>query len=460
VLVLLQWLFVNLHSYFMLGLGVTGAILIDRLLNRNKADLLIMIKLLAAQTAVCLINPWGWRLAVLPLQTLSYIHTQGIRAGAGEHPWSNILELKPTYHSGFPMSVSHWALLLLWVMTIAAVGFAIKQRRWAMIIIMTAMVFVSLSMRRNIAAAAIVLVPIVLANLKYFRLNPAASIGGALIAITLSIALATSISSNQFYHFNGQPSRFGMGLSRAYLPIDAARWLDKHMPYARVWCDMSSSSTIHFFTRPHREVPILSNTWAYPPAVMAEELAYRATQKPFAQCVNKYGIDAVVLRADWSRPLFLSLLRDTRWVLVHVQSVHVVLVRIDGQYAKLSAQAISNKPVDQNAYIQKLGSVDPFADMSLLPAAQIFTDAKLHDLAIQLCELSTVREPRLLRAWNQLGYALTMRGHNSLKQGNHSGLDDIDQAVLCHEKALTIDPDNIFAHRQLEQLAGIITATR
>ena len=113
-----QLLFVNLHSYFLLSLGIVGAMLLDtlsrflgkprpgpercRALRRTSVDLALTG---AGMTAVCLLNPWTWRLALLPVETLVYLWTHRIGAGPGGHPWSYIMEFRRTLADGFHGSV-------------------------------------------------------------------------------------------------------------------------------------------------------------------------------------------------------------------------------------------------------------------------------------------------------------------------------------------------------------------
>ena len=66
----LQLLFVNLHSYFLLGLALTGATLVGALGERDasrsgrRAHLLRLVIAGAGQGLACFVNPWTWRLAV------------------------------------------------------------------------------------------------------------------------------------------------------------------------------------------------------------------------------------------------------------------------------------------------------------------------------------------------------------------------------------------------------------
>ncbi|MFP4053495.1 MAG: hypothetical protein ACLFV7_06490, partial [Phycisphaerae bacterium] len=189
----LQLVLVNLHSYFLLGLAMTGTFLVDRLLRygwyrltpiRWKADRFVSrdpiawrpvrndcFRLAVAaglQTAVCFVNPWTWRLAILPIQTLRFIRRHGIAGGDPSnvtgHPWSRIGEFfGPFAKVGLEYSLATYAFVGLLVLAGLAILLSLVMRRWSLSLLMAGMVTVSLSMRRNMAPAAVVLSPTIIA---------------------------------------------------------------------------------------------------------------------------------------------------------------------------------------------------------------------------------------------------------------------------------------------------------
>ena len=178
-LVALQWLFTNLHSYFLLGLALTGAMLggavvsmlwgvrsltvKDERRETARRNARSLAALLAAQGLVCFLNPWTWRLAVLPFQTLAYLRVNRIGAGPGMHPWSTIKELAGSslrmLGSG-PMTVSYaasWVAALVGLAGLAAAG---VRKRWGVAMIVLGMMLVGAAANRNLAIAAIVVIPL------------------------------------------------------------------------------------------------------------------------------------------------------------------------------------------------------------------------------------------------------------------------------------------------------------
>ncbi|MCY2925700.1 MAG: hypothetical protein NT031_09705, partial [Planctomycetota bacterium] len=296
-IVALQILLVNLHSYFLLALAMTGAVLADRLArslwrrlvvrNGQEADPLAgqtgrLAILLAAQTAACLVNPWTWRLAILPVQTLLYLRRHHVSAAAGgEHPWANIVEFYPTFTAGaFSAPIVMGVYVTILALAGAGILAAVWRRRWAWAGILAGAAAVSCSMRRNISVTSAVMACVALASLWHLiaprlgRKSRPEWLGMAMAAglAVVSMALAVSVVSQRFYAWEGSSYRFGVGIDRVWTPLAAAEWINANQPAGRLWTDANVSSNMCYFTRPHRWVPSLTNTWAYPPATFKESL--------------------------------------------------------------------------------------------------------------------------------------------------------------------------------------------
>jgi len=316
-LVLLQGVFVNLHSYFLLGLAVTAAALAEpalRLLWRHlmekprdqrtdalKHNAVLLSAAFAAQIAVCFANPWTWRLAVLPIQTLVFLREHYIAGGtlaSVGHPWSYIGEfLKPFGSEDFwSMKATYAYCVLLGVAGAGALA-ALLKRRWMWLLVIAGMTAVSLAMRRNIAPAAFLIAPVALAGVRAATQAAAkkhAWLGGAAVRVGVSTVLAlasaglaASVVTNHFYYGERSANRFGVGISRLNTPLDAGRWVGEHLLRAsasgagerteKIWTDYTGSSNAYFLSRLAADdasarvsVPIVTNTWAYPPSVMQE----------------------------------------------------------------------------------------------------------------------------------------------------------------------------------------------
>ena len=483
-LIVLQLLLVNLHSYFLLGLALTGAMLVDRaarLLWRRfrdgdesgdvGRDALRLGIVLAGQVLVCFANPWTWRLAILPVQTLVFMRAHHIAGGvlaAQGHPWAHIGEFFRPFAPGAFLDVkatyAYCALLALAGLGATAAAW---RRRWGWLLIITGMAIVSLSMRRNIAPAAILIIPIALAAIWRCAAGRITRLGQALrhrSALTTAAVLALgslagigSVVTQHYSYTDRSPWRFGLGISRLLVPVDAAEWINTHRPEGRLWTGYTSSSNFHYFVRPHPEMPILTNTWAYPPDVMRTVLDYCSGQRDFADAVRRWDPQCVALRVDrTSGPLAGALSANPDWAVVYLDARHVVFLRADGPNADLARkQAISPATLDVADYLSRLEAVDPVPAYATCLGGLTLYRLGWDDAAVDVFKRTVELQDDYYQAWDLLGLVHLRRGHIRLLGGDRRGQADLEAALAYFNRALRLEPDyqDAIDHRdQVRQL--------
>jgi len=492
-LVALQLLLVNLHSYFLLGLALTSAVLADRaarllwmrLLSRQADTQSALMRkqtfrvglTLLAQAAVCFVNPWTWRLAALPVRTLIFMSGASFAgsgaASAGGHPWSHIGELfRPFAPGAFVGTKATYAYMCLLPVALAGSVAAAIKRKWSRLLVAVGMTLVSLSVRRNIALAAFIAAPVAVAALWQClaalggRLAPKTRRNLAGVAAAVIIIVATffslSVVKNNFYYNERSPWRFGLGISRLMVPLGPARWLNTHQPAGRMWTGFNGSSDWHYFTRPHRDVPILTNTWAYPPAVMQRVLDYGWGRVPFQQAVRDYSIEIVALRLGRTTGrLVAALSADANWKLVCLEGRHVVYLRADGPNAELARRfAITAESLDIAAYKAALAELDPVGHYATYIGGMTLYQMQWDSPAIELFRESLAHNDRDYGAWNTLGACLSRRGERRIRGRDHRGWKDLDDAVECFKHALDVRPDYVMARMNLGNVKRQIAALR
>ena len=485
-LVVMQLLLVNLHSYFILGLALTGAVLADRLVRlgwarlrggqqdeasaRIRQEAKLLGAVLGGQVAVCFANPWTWRLAVLPVQTLLYMRKHHIASGGlalTGHPWSHIGEFfRPFAAAFFEVKATYAYVALLGLAGLGALASAV-QRRWDWLAVIAGMALISLSMRRNIAPAAIIITPLALAALweifsaRAWKL-PARGRAAAAGAVALvSVFLATSVVTQRYYYGDHSMWRFGLGISRLFVPLGAAEWLGENRPAGRLWTDYTGSSNLHYFTRPHPDVPVMTNTWAYPPQVMREVLDYCSGQRPFEEVERSLAPEVVVLRMDrGSIPLGRRLANAPDWAVVHIGGMYVVFLRTDGPNAPLAERLrITPGTLDLPAHKARLGEMDPVRAYSTCMGAMTLYRIGWDSPAIDVFRRAVELDADYYQAWDLLGLALARRGTLRLARQDHRGKQDWNEALACFDRALRIEPDykDARSHRMLvsEQIASL-----
>ncbi len=409
-LALSQLLFVNAHSYWILGLFLSAAFLIGDFLQRPRrkdfqpgrdAPIKKMALLFILQAGVTLINPWTWRLALLPLKTGIFFFKNQISSHSltghpwadyflgGHHPWSVISEFFPTFHTGFTHSVATWAFIFILIISAAGALTALIKKEWRAVILLAGISCFSLTMRRNIAPAAFIMVPVSLMALSNIfkqplkqRTNGFAALFfiASIPVVIINLWLVWTIPSNRFYAAGNYPYRFGIGPSRVELPLGACDFLSRAKPPGHIWTDFESSSSVRFFTTPHPDLPILTNTWVMPVSVMDEVFRVTSEHIPLEQAFTRHGFHTAVLKITpvtaipfpgrKTIPMALAMSMDSRWDLVYLDVMHAVYVRNTGENRSFADRYRID--IDERwlaGYIDMLKNVDPVPAAGLLSGA-------------------------------------------------------------------------------------------
>jgi hypothetical protein len=475
LLCVLQVLLVNVHSYFLLGLALTGVILADRALRLawfaiqgRRADedsgciRRVCIRLaitLGLQVGLCMLNPWTWQLAIMPVQMFFYLRTHHITSpipGQPAHPMSFIGEFYPTFLPGAWIGLkASWAIVVVLVVAGAGALAGLLLRRWAWVMLIGVMVALSLSMRRNITIASMVLLPISTACLYDFLAPLARRLSAALRRVAVVSAgaaiivaagwLGVSVITHRFYFAERRPTRFGVGISSLRIPLDAAGWINRHNPVGRVWCDYNCSSGVRYFTRPHCDVPIITNTWAYPNDVMAEVLDNSIGKIDFDETRRKYGIQTVVLRVDeYSAPLARRLVGDSDWALVHLDARHALFLWRPGPNGPLARKySLEPSMFDVARYIDVVRQQDSVPAYAFHTAGITLQRLGWDTQATELFRAAINEDPQYFQAWFAMGFSYALRSQECRANSKRYsvGLADLQKAIHCMDKCLEIKPD-------------------
>jgi len=434
-LVALQWVLANVHSYFLIGLGLTGAVMVEavvRWLQQSAADgesgprdalranLFRLGLVLALQVLVCFVNPWTWRLVVLPIQTVLYLAKHNITRGHSPHPWSWYRELRRTFVSLAEVGRVWRAFLragfhgeptrsLLTVALAVAVGggiAAFRLRRWALLLWVAAGAYLSLSMHRNMAVATALMVPAALAALSALavvatgawsqRARALAAWAAVAAIVGASGAVAALTVTDGVYPPRYQ-ARFGMGRSPVVFPEGPADWLNQHSVRGRIWTDVMTSGNLYFLLEKRPEWPSVINAWAYPPEAMDRVYAFwYAGPKAVEKIVARFGLSVVVARTELGDPPpgLLHLFNDPGWQLVHLKGMHVIFIRRDGPDGELAErEALTPETWDAAGYIERSKARESWPAFTMFATANTLAAAGWLDAAVTILQEVVALEP-------------------------------------------------------------------
>ncbi|MHC4985338.1 MAG: hypothetical protein ACYTFO_04195 [Planctomycetota bacterium] len=489
-LVALQWVLANVHSYFYIGLGLTGAVALDGVARwawaafvekKEAPDVLRhnarwLAVLLAAQVAACFVNPWTWRLVFLPLQTISYLGQQDVASGAGASPWALLSETQRTFLNSVQFTHA-WSDFLqrgfrgdwlrstyIVVLFVAGIGglMALLRRRWSQVLWLAAGMYLSLSMVRNVAIGTLLMLPIALAawrvglsGMGEYVTEKTRQVLTVLAATAVTAAcglLGVWIATGRIYQPQFQ-LRFGLGVSRVMVPFGPAKWLNEHTPKGRIWTDFISSSNLFILLDPPRELPIITNGWAYPPAVMEEVIdVYRDTKDlhglevkaidSLNAAADTYGMTTLLVRTDRGMPVWSQLRDRADWSLVFLDGTYAILVRTTGPDADLAREArIEPEQWDAEAYIAHAKEVEFWPAYALEAVGASISSWHWDDQAIHILQEAVDLDPQGAVAWRSLGLALASRGLRRNQQRLPGVKEDFEAAIQALKRSFSIQPD-------------------
>ena len=405
----LQFVAVNVHSYWLLGAGLAGAMAVGkgiealRLQRRRNGppagrnpELRRMVALALAALAMGVLHPAGLHNFVLPFKTLSYMHAHhiggstpdGMRAlwQQGEyHPWQDTGELFRTLSPGtMGMRTTH-AFIALLVLVVPAALLLLWCGRLSLAVIAVALTLVALPVRRNVATAAFIAWPLVAiaAQLGWqrwaaSRRDAARRLPSVGLGVVILVALywIPAVVSNRFYLSEERETRFGSGLSRAVLPIGTCEWLDANLDRPQpVFANFNVSSAVLFFSRQVTAVPILTNAWAYPPPRKTRLLKMQGGEEWIDPFARDAGLDIAVFYAlPSTRPLLSRLATAPDWVPVHIEGAYVVFARrTPANEPLIAAHALARDRIDLPGLITQTLLLDPQGGWALRNMAGALT---------------------------------------------------------------------------------------
>ncbi|MCD6365117.1 MAG: hypothetical protein J7M14_04505, partial [Planctomycetes bacterium] len=343
------------------------------------------------------------------------------------------------------------------VFVLAAAGLlaAVMRRRWVFAAVLGAGVVIALSMRRNAPVGAMFIVTMSLGCLALprpgrsrvaaaFMENAWVRWNGTLILAGVVVIVACwgawGVATNRIY-YPGRFMRFGLGISRTTLPIGAAEWINDNLPEGeRIWCDYAGSSRLYCFTRPRRALPILTNTWAYPPQVMAQTRYSGGAPEGSAGSKGRlrgffrqYGVNTVVLRFDWSRSLLRTLAASDEWACADVEGMYVVFVRTDGPLERLAEKAaIHPDDIDAAEAVERLKRSDPVDAWGLIMGGEVYGELGWHALSRDVLLAAIDEGADDPHVWFILGFAYDRLASEGRRLGKMDYTEDIKAAERCY----------------------------
>lgn len=473
----LQLAWVNLHSYFLVGLMLTGSWLIGEVWRLFRAggrmDVAAPLRAsvrrhaaaLGLQIAVCFVNPWGHRGAFFPIETLGFLQSKQVMGGgegwSGESPWSAISEFKSPF--GFldePINARtiHAYLALFGIAALGVAALAAQGRLGPAIAVILLMAM-STQMRRNIAQLALVAAPLAMTAFSALRAwSPSAArigrgVRAVLLAATIGVAAwwTYGVVNGSFYFAERRVTReFGVGFNDRVFARQAAQWIaanDGLQPNLYVNYFASSNALIWL---PRRfRLLVDTNTFAYAEDVLATAYKLGLGQADYNPIFDRHNVNVALLHAGSNTQMLIrNLAKDyTNWALVYFDRHSVVFVRrIMDHVPIIIAHRLDERSLDAAAWIDEIkqtrrGARRQALELSL--SAGVPLSLGWHRAAVALCDEAVRLAPDYHEAWQFLGVAHGNLGNEAARRKDYDeARRRYSRAAECFEQVLTLAPDH------------------
>lgn len=333
LLPLLQVLWTNAHTTFVLGPVVVGlllaAMLIEQVVDRRHSAgrLATVGGLVAGTAAACFVNPYGLEGVRFPFQLLSQIRGTVFK----EH----ISEFRSPFDFGSAYTAVVYYEILIAVCALVAAGALWRTRRldpfWTLLCL--SQLYLSSLAIRNLPLFALAAVPFVLVHLPHAA--PADDEGGRtsqgrwLRAVLTAGVLGTcgveswAIVTDRAAARQGDTNQFGLGIAEHRFPSRAYRFLRDSQLDGRVFATMAESSFLLF-----HEVPVFFDPRleVYGEAHFARAMRIQQNTTEWRAAAVEYGFQIALVEIGSS---MLNRLEEDRenWRLVYFDDAAAIYLR-------------------------------------------------------------------------------------------------------------------------------------
>ncbi len=468
-----QLAWVNLHSYFLVGVMLTGFWLIGgaiwwwwvrrRSSEATEARRQVRLLLIAVvlQVGVCFINPWFHEGAFFPIKTLEYLRSGHVMGGgqgwSGESAWSMISEFKSPF-SFFDEPINArtiHAYLVLLPAAILGIALLVAQGRLGAMLVVLLLLAMSTQMRRNIAQFALAGAPLAviavagaLSNLGPWpvgrRLRDILSIAG----VGLSLWWTYGIVEGRFYYDERRVTRqFGTGYSERVFPIDGARWLASQPSLQpNLYVNYFASSSVLPWLPERFKLFVDTNTFAYEERTLATAHGLGMGEIDYKPVFQEHRINVALLHCGSDTQMLIRKLATDAadWALVYFDRHAVIFARRIPEHASvIVSYQRSEKDLDAKAWIASITEPDRQRALELGLSAGVPLSLGWHVAAIELSREAVRLAPDYHEGWQYLGVSYGNLGNIAGREGRYDdSRREYTEALKCFEKVLSLMPEH------------------
>lgn len=319
-----MWLWGNLHAGFSIGFiflaGMIAGEMAAALFNRGGDEVvgwrgvgkLIVVSLVSA--ALILINPYGYRMLLLPFQTVGI---DVLRDFIQEWQSPNFQQLH----------VLPFILLLL--LTTGAAGASPRRMRWASFVLFSGTAYMALAYGRNIAVFAVVATPILtfhadaLLKERGWNIRPRRRVSRGIARINAVLLALILLGAVGKIAYTLEPSRVETA-QREFLPVRVTEYLSETTPPGMLFNNYDWGGYL-MWALPEMPVYVDGRTDLYGNDFLMEYISVYTANADWRPVFEQHDIRTVVIGAGV--PLADELAGAAGWSLAYEDDQAVVYVR-------------------------------------------------------------------------------------------------------------------------------------
>jgi hypothetical protein len=337
--ILLQVIWANCHSLFVIGWGAMAAFLVGGLVETRRLDRPLAAALGLAVVG-SLLNPYGLDGVRFPFTLLTRFAAENPFAGSIAEFVSPFALAKLGFLAAFPKPPLV-AMALFGALALLSVPVWMAKGRWTLLLLALLAVPLAATMLRNVPLLVVLAWPGVawaataaagrgggfagLATALAARPRTRAAFPGA--AIVVVAALAARVVTDAYYVDSRRTDRIGAGWNRMQLPVDAAAWAaGAHLPGRPLnhinfggWLLHAQDAPVFIDTRLEVVGESFYNDYR---RIMSSEIALE-------HAVARHDIGWLITPHAGHAELIRRLSADPRWRLGYLDGLAAVFVRID-----------------------------------------------------------------------------------------------------------------------------------
>ncbi|MFA5857643.1 MAG: tetratricopeptide repeat protein [Elusimicrobiota bacterium] len=462
LLVLLQALWSNIHGYFVLGLAVSFAYFIDSLFKKKEkiTGVITTVEfgvMFIALTVASMLNPFLWRIWLIPLDLLSILAITG-NAVFKQY----VIEFNSAFMLFPVFSAKFWEYKVMIIIS-ALLLFFPNKRKVVQVVLYIPLLVLSIISIRNIALFCFFAMVISIDNLPAVVLSFENKIGKLYKNIIIAAFIICSgifggmVVTNKYYYSQRDIREFGLGIKKEHFMSNAAEFVKNMKSDIRMFNDFTSGGYLMWRLFPKTKVFIdgrctmsIADFFGDYTETLRYHENYDITEK-------KYGINTVVLDySDLSTKTLVSYLwRKNGWRVAFIDSNSIVFV--DEKIAE-----VNSIPIKDSFYFlgkQKLAVMESLPDTAAknripskaVAVAQLFCILGYYAEAVDVYTQILDVHPKLYEGWAELGNVYAYLGRR-------------DDAMRCFNTAKQIEPSYyaayLFFGQLVEKEGDVILAER